>query len=248
MRIETNEDLVSRNRKIATYMFIFSLIVLVLGFLAANGDAFGITFLSANLYLAVMPILLIVGLAATLISVRMTNYWIRMPRPEDAIREGLKGLSNKSVLYNYLHLPARHVLICPQGIFVIATRFQDGRIAVDEDKWQTRRSPLSAVFSMFRMDGIGDPTSDATKAAEHIQDYVDEINADIKVQPLILFVDPRAKIEVGETTIPVLHADPKSHISLKDYLRKIPKEERTPLTDEEIQAFEEATIEYEETE
>ncbi len=72
---------------------------------------------------AILPIAFI----TTIVSVRMTNLWVRQPRPEVVIREGLKGLSNKSVLYSYYHFPARHVLICPQGVFAMVTRFQDGR-------------------------------------------------------------------------------------------------------------------------
>lgn len=245
MRVETNEDLVKRNKKLATYLFIFSLAVLILGFFAANGDAFGIGLIDTNLYVLVMPILLLVGLVSTVISVRMTNLWIRQPRPEEAIQIGLKGMSNKSVLYNYLHLPTRHVLICPQGVFAIVTRFQDGRFEVSDDKWKTRRSPLSRIFSMFRMDGIGDPVADANLAAKHIQTTFDEINPEIKVKPLIVFVDPRVTLEIGTTSVPVLHANPKATNSLKDYLRSIPKEEQISLTPEEIKAFEDATVEFE---
>lgn len=245
MRVETNEDLVNRNKKIATYLFIFSLIVLVLGFFAANGDAFGVELLDASLYVVIMPILLLVGLVCTVISVRMTNLWIRQPRPEEAIQAGLKGMSNKSVLYNYLHLPARHVLICPQGVFAMITRFQDGRIQVNGDEWKTKRSVFSAIFSVFRMDGVGNPVAEANKAAKHIQEYVDEINPEIKVQPLIIFVDPRVQIEIENATLPVLHTDPKAENSLKDFMRKFPKDETQTLTQEEISAFEEATIDFE---
>lgn len=245
MRVETNEDLVNRNKKIATYLFIFSLVVLVLGFFAANGDAFGVELLDASLYIIIMPILLVVGLVCTVISVRMTNLWIRQPRPEEAIQAGLKGLSNKSVLYNYLHLPARHVLICPQGVFAIITRFQDGRFEINGDNWKSKKSVFSAIFSVFRMDGVGNPISEATAAAKHIQDYVDEINPEVKVQPLIIFVDPRVQLEIEEATLPILHTDPKASNSLKDFLRKYPKDEYQTLSAEEITAFEEATIEFE---
>lgn len=257
MRVETNEDLVKRNKQIATYLFFFSLAVLILGFLAANGSLIGIDLAedAASIYLIVMPAILVIGLMSTLVSVRMTNMWVRQPRPEDAIQTGLKGISTKSVLYNYLHLPARHVLICPQGVFAIITRYQDSKFSVDNDKWKTHRNPLGRILSIFRMDGVENPTAEARLAADHIQQIMDDLEIDVEVQPLIIFVDPRAELEIGETSIPVLYAVDKASVrdkevrlkpNLKEYMRSIPKEEYQTLTPEEIEAFEDSTIEFEE--
>src|SRR5690554_5817915 len=147
MRVETNQKLVRRNRRIAQYLFFFSLAVLIGAFIVANAQMFSGSLpdpdtLEGTLALVLPTLVLPIGVLASLFSVRMTNLWIRQPRPESAIREGLKGLSNKSVLYNYYHLPARHVLICPQGVFAITTRFQEGRYTVTGDKWITHGGPF----------------------------------------------------------------------------------------------------------
>lgn len=257
MRIETNDFLIKRNRRIATTLFFFSLAVLIFGFFAANGQFLGFdvfaTFGDVG-YLLVMPVVLLIGFTATVISVRMTNLWIRQPRPEEAIVQGLKGIGSKAVLYNYLHLPARHVLIAPQGVFAIVTRFQDGHFIIKNDRWKQKRSLFGMIFSVFRMDGIGDPRFDAELAADHIQDIIDEINSDVEVQPIIVVVDPRAVVEIeGETSVPIVYAlqktgDKKLSPNLKEYLREVAKEERATLTQEEITAFEEATIFWEEAE
>jgi len=164
MRIVTNTKLVRRNNRIAQYLFFFSLGVLILGFFITNQQLFGVEVNSpeAETLILLLPSLILpLGLISTLFSVRMTNLWIRRPRPEDVLAENLKGLSNKSVLYNYYHFPARHVLICPQGIFAIVTRFQDGNYTVEGNKWRTHRSPLSRILSIFRLDSIGDPMPSA---------------------------------------------------------------------------------------
>lgn len=251
MRVETNDFLIKRNRRIATTLFFFSLAVLIIGFISANGQFLGFDLLSAfgdTGYLLIMPLVLLVGFTTTVISVRMTNLWIRQPRPEDAIVQGLKGIGSKAVLYNYLHFPARHVLIAPQGVFAIITRFQDGHYVIENDKWKQRRSFAGILFSVFRMDGIGNPHLDAEMAADHIQDVIDEINPDVEVQPLILMIDPRAKLEIeDEPTVPILYAlqkagDIKLFPNFKEYMRDVAKEDRLTLTAEEIDAFEEATI------
>lgn len=247
MRVETNDQLVKRNKKIATYLFIFSLAVLIFGFISANSNFFGMAAddpEDAGVYVTLMPIVLIVGMVSTLTSVRMTNLWVRQPRPEAVIQEGLKGISNKSVLYNYLHLPARHVLIAPQGVFAIITRFQDGHHSVTGTRWRTHRNPIAAFFSIFKLDAIGNPTLEAQRAAAVIQAEIDGINPDVKVQPLIVFVDSRAKVDVTDTPVPVVYADPKLKPNLKEYVKDIPKDRWLSLSPEQIEAFEEATIEF----
>ena len=85
------------------------------------------------------------------------------------------------------------------------------------------------------------------------------------VYPLIVFVDPRADLEIIDPTVPVLYATPKKEPSIKSFLRDIqveeeepeepksskgrrsskskkPKTPSMPLTDEQIDAFEEATL------
>lgn len=244
MRIETNERLIKRNRQIATYLFLFSLGVLIAGFLFANGTLFGIEALenvADTLYLVVMPAVLIVGMTATLFSVRMTNLWIRVPRPEDVIESGLKGIGKKSTLYHYYHFPARHVLVAPQGVFAIVTRFQENAYTVQGDRWTTHRSAIGRLLGVFRFDGIGSPMLDAAQAAQQVQRFVDAAGSSVKVQPLVVFVDSRTKLTITQPTVPVLFADSKLYPNLKDYLRDLPKESHHTLTSDELERFDEIT-------
>ncbi len=247
MRTETNNKLVQRNRRIAQYLFFFSLAVLVGAFIftnqqAMNPESASPDSLQGTLLLLLPAIVLPLGVITSMVSVRMTNLWIREPRPERALKEGLKGLSNKSVLYNYYHFPARHVLICPQGVFAITTRFQEGEFTVEGDKWTSKGGALSGVLRFFRRDGIGNPSEEARAAAAHIHKLLTQIGADVEVQPLVVFVDPRTTVTIKDPTVPVLFADAKSEISVKNYLRDLPKGKRQTLTPEQVQAFETATL------
>jgi hypothetical protein len=250
MQIITNEPLVQRNRKIATFLFFFSLIVLGAGFIVANGQIFGLNLeedeTGASAYLVFMPIVLLVGFISTMISVRMTNLWVRLPRPEESLKVNLKGLSHKSRLYNYYHSPARHVLVSPHGIFVIVTRFQDGKFSVSGDKWKTKRSVFGRLFSFFRMDDLGDPTREAKQAAEHIGSIVEGYDPELNVQPLILFIGVKVDLNIDNPTVPVLYADSKLQPNIKDYLRDIQKAKTMngpEDIDDFVEAFEEATFE-----
>ncbi len=242
MRVETNERLARRNRQVAQYLFFATFGILILGLLFINQQVATVTEENVLPITLLQAAILPVAFITTIISVRMTNLWVRQPRPEVVIREGLKGISNKSVLYNYYHFPARHVLICPQGVYAMVTRFQEGHFTVEGDRWKTRKSAISRVLGIFRFDNIGDPTGDAQRAAAHIQSILKPIAPEIEVHPLIVFVDPKAEVVALKPIVPVVYPSGKRSPVLKDLLRDVGKDSRMSLTPEQIEAFEAATI------
>lgn len=245
MRIVTNEALIKRNRRISQILFFFSLFVLIVGFVSINASALvtDMPFELVPIVSLILPaVTLPVALVTTLLSVRMTNLWIREPRPETAIEENLRALGKNAVLYNYYHFPARHVLITKHGVFAIITRFQDGKHSVTGDHWKSHKGLIGSLFTILRMDGIGNPTKDARAAAAHVQGIMDSLSIDVEVVPVVLFVEPRAKLTITEPTVAVLRAQTRVQPSFQDYLKKYPKGAYAELTVEDIQAFENATI------
>jgi hypothetical protein len=223
MRVVTNEALVDKNRSRATRLFFVSLGILIFGFFFANGQLLGIVSpdqISPTLYSIGMPLILVLGFAATLASVRMTNIWVRVPRPEKAIPEGLKGISNKAALYNYHHMPVRHILVTPQGIFPLITRFQNGRFSVKGDKWKAHKGPIGSLFTIFRLDGIGNPKSEADFARRYVRYLTEDWDNSLPITPVVVFLDPRAEVTIEEPTIPVVYADSKREPNLRDFLRE----------------------------
>lgn len=249
MRIVTHTKLAKRNRRLTTYLFLGTMALLVGGFLFVNVSLFTEE-TPSPLIVLLQALILPVAFFLTLTSVRLTNNWARQPYPEDAIAGGLKGISKKSILYNYHHFPARHVLITPQGIFAIVTRWHNGRFTVEGDRWKSHKGGISRFFSMLRMDGVGDPMRDAQRAAEHVQKLLPDGSEDMQVQPLIVFTDPKADLEIIEPTVPVLYADDKQSPNLTEYLREQSRLQKEagkkpgvlPLSDEQIEAFEEKTV------
>lgn len=244
MRVETNETLIKRSKRIAQYLFITSLFILIGGFVVIN---FPFLMPDASEELAALAFVaptLILPLAfiTTIFSVRMTNMWIRQPRPEAVIPENLKGVGKNAVLYSYYHLPARHVLIAPQGVFAIVTRFQDGKFTVDGDRWQSQRSAVGRIFGLMRFDGIRNPSTDALLAAQHVQNLLKNIAPEVKVQPVVVFTDPRVRLTIIEPGVPVVHAQTRIQPCLKDLVKDVPKDQRVSLTPEQIAAFEAATL------
>ncbi len=247
MKVVRNDRLAKRNRQIATNLFLVTFLALIGGFVFVNLSLFTGQAVDDPLLLVAQTLILPVAFILTLISVRMTNLWARRPYPEDAIAEGLKGLSNKSIIYHYFHIPARHVLICPQGVFTITTRWHNGSYAVNGDRWRTNASVISRFFSSMRLDGVGNPTWDAQRDATRIQKILAAIAPDVPVQPLILFVDPKATVQIEKTEIPILYAGEKQSPNLKEYLRDMNREAKAkkvalPLTEAQIEQFEAQTL------
>lgn len=241
MRIVTNQELIRKSRRIATWLFFISMIILIFGFFVANGQVFGLIPEEdiITVYTIVTPLVLLAGFMTTLTSVRMTNLWVRIPRPEIVIPEGLKGIHgrNKTSLYNYYHLPARHVLITPQGIFPLVTRFQDGKFTVTGDKWKSHKGVISSFLSLLRLDGIGNPNQDVDVAQKYVQHLIEDYDGTIPIYPVIVFVDPRAQVEINDPAIPVVYADNKRSPNLKEYVQSFGNEPIEQFAGDGLQDF-----------
>ena len=78
-------------------------------------------------------------------------------------------------------------------------------------------------------------------AAGQIESRIGECPAE--VQPLIIFIDPKVEVEVGETSVPVVAADGgQNKGGIKDYLYDLGRGQYKTLTPAQIEAFEAATV------
>jgi hypothetical protein len=238
MRVVVNTRRVRRNRQIAQYAFFVTLGVLILGLFVTNAAP-------NNPILLVAPLIVLpVGVIATIYSVRMANLWLREPRPEAILQQGLKGQSTRSVLYHYF-LPARHLLISPQGVFSMTIRPQDGRFSIKDDRWHRYGSMMSQFMTFFRQDSVGSPHLEAVRDAARTQQLLDKVLPDtgVVVQPLIVMIGPLVEVEVEESSIPILYADSKKKPNLKTFFKDIKKGEEaapTSLSDEQIAQLEQS--------
>lgn len=234
MRVMINERRVRRNRKIAQYTFFGTMAVLVLGLIIPNAAP------SNSILVFTMLIVLPIALGATFFSIRMANSWLRRPYPEEVLAPALKGISNRSVIYHYW-LPARHVLIMPQGILSFTILPQEGFFSIEGETFRRSGGLFRKFLNYFRQDTVGTPFHDAVKDAQKVQAVIAKAapDANVTVQPVIVFTSPASDIEVTDPVIPVVHADNKKRPSLKSYLRELKKKQDVPFLDaEQITALE----------
>lgn len=213
MRVVTNESLIERSRRLAQILFFVSIAFLIGSFFLSTQVG---TSDDLGFYFQCVTIPVLFGLV--LLSVRMTNAWVRQPHPWMALQEGLKGIGSETSLYNFV-MPAPHVIAHSSGVFAIVTRFQDSPQKVVDDTWHTSRS----LLAFMRQEQLGNPTEEARLKARKTELFLQELLRDdtIRVQPLVVFISPAANVTIeGEQTVPVLYANPdKKKYSLKNYLR-----------------------------
>ncbi len=164
---------------------------------------------------------LILGFILASIGGYNTRRFGRSPRPDERIAKELKGFDDRYSLYTYL-APAAFVFMGPSGIYTFAVREHGGKIVNTGDKWQHKGSRLNFLLA-FSNEGIGNPSADAVEDADKMQKFLAEHAADVpaEVQPLVLFANPNAQLELKSPAVPVIKPD-----GLKALLRMRAKDHR----------------------
>ena len=179
---------------------------------------------------------LIVGFMLASVGTYNMNRWVKEPRADQALSKALKGFDNKHFLYHYT-LPAAHVLLAPSGLFVFTVKGHHGEIRCEGEKWHHKFN-WGRLLLFFGQEGLGNPTREVRGEMERLRRFLDSRlpEADVPIEGLIVFTNPRARLELIDPAVPVVSSN-----KLKTFLRqlkkkRIPAEQRKEL----VEIFEEA--------
>ena len=213
-----NTARIARGTRIGKIATLAGLGFLLLGLIAS------LTMQAAGL-IWVSFVCLLLGILVSSIGTMHMNRWVRQPRADQALAQGLKGFDDRYRLYSYF-LPAPHVLLSPVGLFVLTPMGQDGAIRYDGQKF---RRGFSAVRLLRFMadEGMGRPFAEADAQVSAMQKLLDkhQVGEDVEIQSVVVFYNPRAQLDVTDTPRPVII--PKG---LKKALRKQRGEAETKLS------------------
>ncbi|MFN2165969.1 MAG: nuclease-related domain-containing protein, partial [Anaerolineae bacterium] len=147
---------------------------------------------------------LLLGLVVSSVGTMNMNRWVREPRADQALAQGLKGFDDRYVLYSY-YLPAPHVLLSPTGLYVLTTMGQDGVIRYDGDKFR-RDFSAGRLLRFMAEEGMGKPLAEAGSQVQALQKALDEHDAGegVEIQNLLVFYNPRAELVLSDTSQPVV--------------------------------------------
>lgn len=222
MRIFTNTKKIERNRKIGLYASFGSLAILVVGLILS---------FQPNMITIAYGALLI-GLILSQVGIYYGNRWGRSPRIDERITNGLKGLDDRYTLYHYI-TPVPHLLTGPAGVWVLVPQYQAGSITYENNKF--RQTGVNVFTRFFGQEGLGRPEVEAQGMKQDLEKFIDQstqTNGKPGVQPVIVFVSPKASVQVSESPTPAMHVE-----KLKDFVRRKAKEQ--PVSMETIEALEE---------
>ena len=204
MRVSTNDKLIRRRRRFGTYASLGGLAVLALGMVASLRMQ----------YAWISLVALIVGFLLAQYGNYNLRRWGRSPRPDQVLEEALKGFDDRYHLYSWA-LPAPFVLLSPQGVYGFVTRDQTGQITSTGSQWRSKFS-AGRVLLMFAQEGLGNPTSEALENIGRLDSWIKQQSPELAVslQPVIVFINERAQLNITDPTVPVLDAK-----GLKKWLR-----------------------------
>ncbi len=214
---------ISNERKIARGARIGKIATLAgLGFLI-GGLIISFMFQASPLFFISFGCLL-VGILISSIGTMNMNRWVRVPRADQALEQGLKGYDDRYRLYNYL-LPAPHVLLSPAGLFVLTAMGQEGVIRYEGGKFR-RNFSLGRAIRFMGEEGLGKPFAVADSEVKALQKLLDanEVGEEVEVQSIVVFYSPRAELMISDPPQPVVDAK-----GLKKAIRK-QREEKLPAS------------------
>lgn len=209
MRKISNPRMLKRNKQIGNISHIAGLLVLA-GGLAAT------FYLPERLDLSYLSVIL--GFILVNIGNTFTNRWGKIPPPDEAVDNLLKGLDNRYTIVHY-RLGAEHALFTPQGIVAILGKYERGKVGFDGKKW--RQSGVSGFMKFFGAEALGNPSADSQFEAEALTRKLRKIlkTDDVPpVRPVIAFVNNTTQVDADSSPVPALHAS-----KVKDYIRHLPK-------------------------
>lgn len=214
MKIISNPKKIDFYHKIGLYTSLGSLILLF--------AAVGLTLAGSNRpqLVTFSFVAMILGLILSQVGVFFANRWGKPPRVDERITQGLKGLDDRYILYHF-STPVPHLLTGPSGAWVLVPQYQAGTITYEKNRYKQKGVKL---FSrLIGQEGLSRPDLEA-------QGYVNDMEKFLKksfsledlprIQPLIVFTNPKAVVQVSDSPIPTMQVE-----KLKDFIRRKAKEQ-----------------------
>jgi hypothetical protein len=217
VQIITNQATITRGTRIGKIGVFTGLAFLLAGFVIS------LAFRETQ-FIWISFVCLIVGFLVSTVGTMNMNRWVKEPRADQALAQGLKGFDDRYRLYNYV-LPAPHVLLCPSGLFVLTAMGQDGTIRFDGARFH-RNFSMGRVFRMMADEGLGRPFAEGDGQVQALRKYLDEhdVGDGVEVQNVLVFYSPRVTLSVTDPPRPVV--EPKA---LKKVVRK-QREDKLPAS------------------
>jgi len=208
VKVFTNERLIESRARFAKWANFGGLGLLML--------SLALSFHPERIVWAYMTLTL--GLVLISVATYNANRWVKKPRSDQLLAKAMKGFGRHYRLYNYI-LPVDHLLLCPHGLLILKVKGQEGEIRCQGKKWH-RKFSLRRLWELFFQEALGNPTMEVQGEIQRIRRFIGSAelppDAEIPIEGVIVFTNPKAKLEVIVPLVPVVHIG-----ELKPLLRKL---------------------------
>lgn len=199
MQVIANERLIKRETRLGGVLLGVTFLLLGLGFVLTSsmGSWFPV---GQELALAIAYGIVLVGMALYYLGQsRIKRYGPRY-RQDGALRQLLKGLDDRYVLYTFLgrKLPD-YVLAGPTGLTAFITRDHNGQVLCRDDRWTRSGGRVPKILSVLYGTPIGNPSWDAQQAEARLRELLSKRLDDasnVPVQAVIVFTNPNVRLRV----------------------------------------------------
>lgn len=199
-------------------------------------------FPSATLGVILIPLAYLLGIY----SYRKYLTWKSGSLGEDTVINELSKLSDSYYVINGVVIPPNrgdtdHIVLGPNGVFVIESKNYGGRITCDGDEWS--RHKIGAGGRKYEL-RIGSPSNQVKRNAKVLKDFILE-NRDkifdkaphLWVYSLLVFTNDRATLDIKNATVDILKTD-----ELSDFIPG--QESEVMFTEEELKRIGELILRY----
>ena len=151
-----------------------------------------------------------------------SNIWHLGAMGEENVAKELERLGDSFHTINDFYLPGQrgnfdHIVLGPNGIFLIETKNHKGLISCNGDVWKQRKvGQLGTVY-----DGVlKNPSLQVKANAAILNDFIKQrLKKNIWINPVIVFANDEAELDIKKSTVPVIRPE-KLHGFITNYQSK----------------------------
>lgn len=221
MKIIRNEKFVKTRRQIGIVLSVAGILTLLAGMI--------LTLVSDPATYAVYTWLTLpVGFLLSQVGLYFSHRYVRKPRPDERLDEGLAKVAKDGRLYHYV-LPAPHVLLSYAGPIVLVPKYQSGNITVQGDKWTQKGLGLRRFFGQ---ENIGNPTAEAEYQVKQLAKFISQnaptlADKELPIAAIIVFtVKDGGTLDLAKSALPALH-----YSKLKGFWKQRRQDKPLPAAD-----------------